>query len=107
MYKIILLLVFVISIFSSCNYASAILMSIPDKKNEPSWKSNGYKVLVQRRQGWAGPAYYRIKIKKRIGFLYFINSENFISTNTYAKCIFKISTKRDSLAIDVCNKKIN
>lgn len=96
-----------VKLLTSCNYGAALIMAIPEKRPLETWKDKPYKVLVQRRQGWAGPPYVRLKVKRRIlGVYCFRVVKETISYYQYQRGKTTVAYRNDSLVIDFSHKEV-
>jgi hypothetical protein len=106
--KTLLVIGFAISFLNSCMYVKVFIMAKEDKKTLSTWQNDQYKVRIQTRIGWAGPRYYHCRVKaKKLGGLYYKTIVNrSFSRESYENCLLNYAYKSDTLAIDVCTKKI-
>lgn len=105
-FVIIIFLLGILTAFNSCLYVGALIMSIDQKTTVGEWKSEKYKTHIQKRLGWAGPPYYRCRVKiKTLGGIYYrtIIKETF-SREAFVTCIIKYPFRKDTIAVDVCKK---
>ena len=58
------LLVFIAAIFLGEGILVAIAFGREESHTVQKWKLNGYSVTLSKRQGWAGPFYYRYDLAK-------------------------------------------
>ena len=91
-----------------CYHVAGLIMSMPEKGKTNKWKTEKYKVSTQSRQDWSGPKYYRVKVKKKkLGGVFYskLVSQN-IWGYDYQQCVFSLPTRKDSVRVDVCHKKV-
>jgi hypothetical protein len=82
-------------------------MSRPEKRNVGKWKTEKYKVVVQRRQDYVGPVYYHFRVReKKIAGLYFRKvSNDSVSIITHSWRVLKLRVKSDTLSFDLPERK--
>lgn len=94
----------VIVVFSSCNYAAALIMAIPEKSKVENHKIEKYNLKLIRKQGWAGPACYGYEVRKKHFGIYGFKKYYWCSRDSVKNCIVRL--KDDKLIFDKCTNKL-